>query len=58
MNAIVKKLVEKLAILLLPRLVKQLVKALEEVIKVDLDGDGKVGLSGDATGRTKTTPLI
>lgn len=37
------KLLEKLAITLLPRLLELAVKIVEEYVKFDLDQDGKIG---------------
>ena len=41
-----KKLIDELVRLLLPRLMTELVKVLEELLKQDLDKDGKVGFGG------------
>lgn len=41
-----KKLIDELVRLLLPRLLTELVKVLEELLKQDLDKDGKVGFGG------------
>ena len=38
-----KKLLEKIAMSILPKLLEVVIKILEELINVDLDNDGKIG---------------
>lgn len=44
MNVVIKKILIRILELMLPTLLKELLKALEEVVKLDIDGDGKIGM--------------
>jgi hypothetical protein len=47
MRALVNKLVDRLVAVMLPTLLSELIKVLEELIKADLNGDGVIGSGGD-----------
>lgn len=48
MNKLLEKLGKTLATLLLPIVVAQLTKAVEEVINHDINGDGRIGFADPA----------
>lgn len=43
MEKLLKALGERLAFLLLPIVVKELLKSVEQLIKIDINGDGEIG---------------
>lgn len=47
MKGAVKKLVDVLVAVLLPRVLKEVVHCLEEMLQADIDGDGSVGWGKD-----------
>lgn len=46
MKGLVDKLVKSFVSLLLPRLIAELTKAVEQLVGVDINGDGVVGFPG------------
>jgi hypothetical protein len=50
MNKIMDKLVASLVAILLPRVLEQLVKAVEEIARIDLNKDGTVGFGDKDNG--------
>lgn len=50
MSKLVDKLVASLVTLVLPRLLAELVKAVEELVKADLNNDGVIGFGGESRG--------
>lgn len=50
MKILLEKLGKNLAVLVLPFVLTELVKAVEEVVKADLNKDGQIGFGGDDDG--------
>lgn len=46
MNVLSKKLIDALVRALVPRILGEVVKLIEEIVKQDLDKDGTVGFGG------------
>lgn len=50
MRALVNKLVDRMVAVMLPMLLDQLIMVLEEMIKADLNKDGRIGFGSDENG--------